>query len=299
MTRTSQSVTPDGVGEDPEGPATVLLRGPSEETWGPIWDQRDPRTMNVLAITTRLDPLEWIDACEEQLGELPVKTGAIRLGRSIDPATPSDHPSHEGVDLPLTAVERPSDLDELYTAINLYITEWLHTDQRTVIWLESLTPVIEHVGAKRTISFVESLAERLRMTGAVAYVRVDPRDHDDHSLSMVEGAFDRVVEVESSGPAVATDTREESVLRALRTAEGPMSVEAIAGRVAASENARHPEGREPANARLVEIDLYHACLPKLADAGVVSVEWDRRLVELAIEPAHVDALLERRGGSER
>lgn len=299
MTQTSQSVTPGGVGGDADGPATVLLRGPSEETWGPIWDQRDPRAMNVLAITTRLDPLEWIDACEMQLDELPVKTGAIRLGRSIDPATPSDHPSHETADLPLTAVERPSDLDELYTAINLYITEWLHTDQQTVIWLESLTPVIEHVGTKRTISFVESLAERLRMTDAVAYVRVDPRDHDDNTLSLVGDAFDRVVEVESAGPSVATDTREEAVLRTLRTAEGPISVGTIAGRVAANENARHPEGREPANARLVEIDLYHACLPKLADAGVVSVEWDRRVVELAVEPTRVDALLARRGDPDR
>lgn len=298
MTYTSHSVTPGGGRDDADGPATVLLCGPSEETWGPIWDQRDPRRMNVLAITTRLDPLEWIDACEEQLGELPLKTGAIRLGASIDPVTTLDRPSHETVDLPLTAVERPSDLDELYTAVNLYITEWLHTDQQTVIWLESLTPVIEHVGINRTVTFVESLAERLDMTDAVVYAGVDPRDHDDHTLSLVRNAFDRVVETETEGPSVAADSREEAVLRALRMA-GALSVEAIAGRVAANENARHPEGRDPANARLVEIDLYHACLPKLADAGLVTVDWGRRTVELAISPARVEGLLDRRDGHGR
>lgn len=296
MTQTSHSVTPGGIGEDDDGPATVLLRGPSEETWGPIWDQRDPRTMNVLAITTRLDPLEWVDACEGQLGELPVKTGAIRIGTPIDPATTPERPAHEGVDLPLTAVERPSDLAELYTAINLYITEWLHTDEQTVIWIESLTPVIEHVGTKRTVSFVEALAKRLRMTGAIAYARVDPRDHDDHTLSLVGDAFDRVVEAGADEAAVA-DSREERVLRVLRTAER-LSIETIAGRVAAGENARHPEGHEPANARLVAIDLYHASLPKLADAGLVTVDWKGRTAELAVEPTLVDALLSRRGRRE-
>lgn len=293
--QTSHTVTPEGVGEDDDGPATVLLRGPHEETWGPIWDQRDPQRMNVLAITTRLDPLEWVDACENQLGELPVKTGAIRLGTPIEPKTP-DRASHETVDLPLTAVERPSDLDELYTAINLYISEWLHTDQGTVIWLESLTPVIEHVGTNRTITFIESLAERLRMTGAIAYVRLDPRDHDDRTLSMIGDVFDRVVETERE-EGVAADSREEAVLRTLGS-EGLLSVETIAGRVAARENARHPEGREPTNARLVEIDLYHAWLPKLADAGLVAVDWSGRTVELAVTPAHVDRLLARRDDGE-
>ncbi len=291
MTQTSHSVTPGGTGES-GGPATVLLRGPTEETWGPIWDQRDPRTMNVLAITTRLDPLEWVDGCEQQLGELPVKTGAIRIGTPIDPATTPTQPSHETVDLPLTAVERPSDLAELYTAINLYITEWLHTDQQTVIWLESLTPVIEHVGAKRTITFVEALAERLRMTGAVAYARIDPRDHDDHTLSMIGNAFDQVVETERSDQVTA-DSREERVLRTLRTA-GELSIETLAGRVAASGNARHPEGRDPVNARLVAIDLYHASLPKLADDGLIAVDWGERAAELAVEPGRVDGLLARR-----
>lgn len=297
MMQTSHSVTPGGTGEDDGGPSTVLLRGPSEETWGPIWDQHDPRAMNVLAITTRLDPLCWIDACEQQLGELPKKTGAIRLGTPINPMK-RDPPSHELVDLPLTAVERPSDLDELYTAINLYITEWLHTDQGTVIWLESLTPVIEHVGVERTITFIESLAERLRMTGAVAYVRVDPRDHDEHALSLIGNAFDRVVEIEGSGSTVAATSREETVLRALHS-EDTLSVEAIAGRVAATENARHPEGRDPANARLVEIDLYHACLPKLADAELVTVDWEHRTAKLAVEPDCLDTLFTRRGSQEQ
>ncbi|WP_122090563.1 DUF7504 family protein [Halalkalicoccus subterraneus] len=295
--QTSQSSIPGDVAEEGDSPATVLLCGPHGESWGPIWDQRDPESVNVLAITTHLDPLEWIDACEQQLGTLPMKTGAIRLGTPIDPLT-TDHPSHEGADLPLTAVERPSDLDELYTAINLYITEWLHTDQQTLIWLESLTPVIEHVGAKRTIAFVESLAERLRMTGTVAYARLDPRDHDEHTRSMIRSAFDRVVEIEADGPAVAADSREELVLRALR-AEGRLSADALAGRVAANENARHPDGYDPANARLIEIDLYHASLPKLADAGFVNVEWDERIVELAVEPERIDGLLERRNGGAR
>lgn len=251
----------------------------------------------MLAIACRRDPIDWLDAWESHIGELPTKMGVIRIG-AMSPSAGIDRSVRETIDLPLAAVDRPSDLNELYAAISLYVSEWLHTDQRTVIWLESLTPMLDHVGTESTLEFLEALTDRLRATGAIAYVQLDRRAHDDRTVAKVRSAFDTVIETgdrtaEPPSPDPVDHPRRRAVLRTLQGEEGPLSLSAIAGRVAARENARHPEGVDPANARLIGIDLHHAQLPKLANAGLIDADPERRAVDLAVPHERVDAVLAR------
>lgn len=297
-----QSASGTGADED-SAPTTVLLcgsGGPTGEMWGPLWAQRDPRETNVLAITSRRNPVEWLDDWEEHVGDLPRKTGVIRVGRPLDSSVDLDRSKHEGISLPLTSVERPGDIGELYTAITLYASEWLHTDQKTIIWLESLTPLLEHVGIQRTLDFVERLGDRLETLGATAYFRLDPATHEDYTADLLRSSFDVVVEseeLEKRASAIPNgtlaDPRRRTVLRALQAANGPLSIEDGAARVAARENDRHPEGVEPIDARLVAIDLQHAHLPKLAEAGLIEVDTERRVVSLDVPVERVGAYLDR------
>jgi hypothetical protein len=284
-------------------PTTVLLRGsgdPSEEMWGPLWAQRDPRETNVLAIASQRNPVEWLDAWEEEVGDLPRKVGVIRVGRPLDSRVDLDRSKHEGISLPLTSVERPSDLGELYTAITLYATEWLHTDQKTVVWLESLTPLLENVGIQRTLDFVDRLGDRLETLGATAYFGLDPAVHEKYTADVFRSSFDLVVEADGSEEplrAIPEEAlaapRRRAVLRALLSAGGSLSIEDGAARVAARENDRHPDGVEPIEARLVAIDLQHAHLPKLAEAGLIEVDTERRVASLSVPAVRVDAYLAR------
>lgn len=292
-----------GVGTDEDAaPTTVLLCGsgdPTGDMWGPLWAQRDPAETNVLAITSQRNPVEWLDAWERHIGDLPTKMGVIRVGRSLDSSVDLDRSKHEGISLPLTSVERPGDLGELYTAITLYASEWLHTDQKTIVWLESLTPLLEHVGLQRTLDFVERLGDRLETLGATAYFRLDPAAHEGYTADVLRSAFDVVVESnESEEPpavpnGVLAEPRRRTILRALQTANGSLPIEDGAARVAARENDRHPEGVEPTDARLVAIDLQHAHLPKLAEAGLVEVDTARRVVRLSVPAERVDTYLSR------
>jgi hypothetical protein len=284
-------------------PTTVLLCGsgdPTGDMWGPLWAQRDPAETNVLAITSQRNPVEWLDAWEKHIGDLPTKMGVIRVGRALDSSVDLDRSKHEGISLPLTSVERPGDLGELYTAITLYASEWLHTDQKTIIWLESLTPLLEHVGLQRTLDFVERLSDRLETLGATAYFRLDPAAHEDYTADLLRSAFDVTVESNESGEqpsavpdGVLAEPRRRAILRALQTANGSLPIEDGAARVAARENDRHPEGVEPIDARLVAIDLQHAHLPKLAEAGLVEVDTERRVVSLNVPVERVDTYLSR------
>lgn len=290
-----------GVGSEENAvPSTVLLCGsgdPTGEMWGPLWAQRDPRETNVLAITCRRNPVEWLDAWEEHIGDLPTKMGVIRIGQPLDSNVDLDRSKHEGVNLPLTAVERPSDLGELYTAITLYATEWLHTDQRTIVWLESLTPLLRHVGIQRTLDFVERLGDRLETLGATAYLRLDPAAHEGYVLDVLRSSFDLVVESGERLPTVPDDllanSRRRTVLRTLQAADESLPIEDAAARIAAHENEQHPNGTEPVDARLVAIDLQHAHLPKLAKAGLVEVDTERRTTSLAVPAERIDAYLSR------
>lgn len=289
--------------DEDAAPTTVLLCGsgdPTGEMWGPLWAQRDPQETNVLAITSRRNPVEWLDAWERHIGDLPTKMGVIRVGRSLDSSVDLDRSKHEGISLPLTSVERPGDLGELYTAITLYASEWLHTDQKTIVWLESLTPLLEHVGLQRTLDFVDRLGDRLETLGATAYFRLDPAAHEDYTADLLRSVFDVVVESNESEEqpsaipvGVLAEPRRRTMLRALQTANGSLPIEDGAARVAARENDRHPEGVEPTDARLVAIDLQHAHLPKLADAGLVEVDTERRVVSLDVPVERVDAYLAR------
>jgi hypothetical protein len=291
-----------GVGSDDDeaAPTAVLLCGsgdPEGETWGPLWAQRDPSETNMLTITCRRDPVQWLDAWEEHVGDLPVKMGVIRVGRPMDPTVDLDRSTHEGIALPLTSVERPSDVGELYTAITLYVSEWLYTDQRTVVWLESLTPLLRNVGLDRTLEFVERLRDRLQPVDATVYFRLDPAAHDEYAVDLLRTSFDLVVESDGGSTAVPDELlevpRRRTLLRTLRAANGPLSIEDGAARVAARENDRHPDGVEPADARLVAIDLRHSHLPKLANAGLVAVDEERRTVTLDVPSHRVEACLSR------
>lgn len=293
----------DGAGsDDGSAPTTVLLCGsgdPTGEMWGPLWSQRDPQETNLLAVTCKQTPVELLDAWEEQIGDLPVKMGVIRIGQSLDSSVDLDRSEHEGISLPLTAVERPSDIGELYTAITLYATEWLYTDQRTIIWLESLTPLLRHVGIQRTLDFVERLGDRLAELDATVYFRLDPAVHEPDVIELLRSSFDLVVESDDrSAPlpdGLLADRRRRTLLRALRAAGGSLPIEDGAARIAAHENDHHADGVEPVNARLVAIDLQHGHLPKLEEAGLLEVDRERRIVDLSVPSARIDTYLRRVG----
>lgn len=73
---------------------------------------------------------------------------------------------------------------------------------------------------------------------------------------------------------VLTHQRRRRVLALLRGTDGPASLSEVAAELAADEACDDPAER-------VEISLYHRHVPKLAAAGLVAFDADRRTLTLA------------------
>lgn len=274
-------------------PTTVLLRSDRDaasvhETWAPLWAQRDPDETNVLAITDTRSPVEWLDAWEHHIGDLPPKLGVIRIGGSMESVAPLDRFQYQQADAPLTAVERPGDLAELYTAIDLYLDEWAHTDQRTIVWIDSLTPLLDHVEIGHFTEFLDALTSRLGTAGAVAYAHLDA--NDERTAELVSPLFDTAIEsvgrlhVPPTGlpDGLLEPPRRRRLLAVLGEADGSLPIGELAARIARRENDDRPDENAPVDANLVHIDLYHDHLPNLTDAGLLSADRTSDAVSLAI-----------------
>lgn len=82
--------------------------------------------------------------------------------------------------------------------------------------------------------------------------------------------------------ALADDSRRH-VLSALCRAESPLSLSELAIDLANAETGPAGPGAEDDPVRSRKVELYHRHVPKLADAGLVEFDAERRTVTLATE----------------
>nr|WP_210424118.1 hypothetical protein [Halorussus ruber] len=160
-----------------------------------------PAETNLLVVSYRDGPDEWLQNCRQHVGELPAEVGFVNVGEMTRSASaslsasggPSRSPTPADA-LPLAAtVEDPADLTAVGVRASEYLETWDCNGNRTVVVLDSVTGLLEAVSLDRAFEFLHLLAGRVESVDGRIYFLLHPEAHDDRSLSIVRELADAAV----------------------------------------------------------------------------------------------------------
>nr|WP_276302225.1 hypothetical protein [Halorussus sp. DT80] len=159
-----------------------------------------PAETNLLVLSYRDGPDEWLGDWKRHVGEPPAEVGFVTVGemaRSASanvPGGPARSPPGDALPLAET-VEDPADLATLGVRASEYLEAWdgNGNGNRTVVVLDSLTGLLEAVSLDRAFEFLHLLAGRVESVDGSAYYLLDPEAHDYESVSVVRELADAVV----------------------------------------------------------------------------------------------------------
>lgn len=267
--------------------SSALVLAPSPTVLGGVREdlRRTERleTSNVLLVVYGHGPETVRDIWRDRIDETPARLGVIGVGAAND-EDDSEPVSADGADV-LTSVRNPDDVSDLGMTISLYLEDWATAETRTVLGFHSLTAMLGHVDLETVFKFLHVLTRRLDAIETSGRFYLDPVSVDEQTIETLRPVFDTVIErgrpeeADPITPDVAFDlvraSRRRYVLyHLLESAEG-VTVEGLATSVAAREDDADPDR--------IETSLRHSHLPKLEDAGLISLDSDRVVPRRSIE----------------
>jgi hypothetical protein len=149
-----------------------------------------PAETNLLVLSYRDSPDEWLRSWQNRVGELPAEVGFVHVGETTRSAASrsgaSARPQTPGDTLPLAeTVSDPTDLAAVGVRASEYLEAWDGNGRQTVVVLDSLTGLLEFVDLDRAFRFLHVLTGRVESVGGRGYYLLDPDAHDDRSVSTV------------------------------------------------------------------------------------------------------------------
>nr|WP_137286229.1 hypothetical protein [Halorussus salinisoli] len=169
-----------------------------------------PAETNLLVVTYRENLDAWLRDWRRSVGDMPSEVGFVHVGdatrsaagaRSAASATTSVPSSPADTSPVVKAVSDPTDLARVGVGASEYLETWDGNGRETVVYLDSLTAMLESVALDRTFAFLHVLAGRVESVDGRGYYLLDPSAHDHRSLSVVRELADAVVDLDASREA--------------------------------------------------------------------------------------------------
>ncbi|MDL5360893.1 hypothetical protein [Halalkalicoccus sp. NIPERK01] len=230
------------------------------------------REWNVLIVAYGYSHRDLRTAWHDRIDDAPAAFGTITVGNGGDGGGDVAPVSRAGRDV-TTSIRARTDLAELGTTISLYLDDW--TEGRTLVCFHTLEDLLDGVGTQTAFRFLHVLTRRLAKADAVGRFSLDPLAVDERTIRTLEPLFDVVYQEGEEPPSITPETafdvlrapRRRYVLHYLRENPGPTTVAALADWVARYEPDAD-DGR-------LETSMYHSHLPKLENAGLISLDGTR------------------------
>lgn len=187
-------------------PANTLLEATSSQDGAEadVYDVLDrPGETNLLVLSYDDGPESWFHDWQTRVGDLPTEVGFVHVGVEMRSTATTSVDANLGLGsdhgpLLIDVVSDPTDLSRLGVAMSEYLESWAGNGRQTVVYLDSLTKLLEHVDSDRAYKFLHLLAGRVGSVDGRGYYRLDPSAHDDQSLAVVRELADSVVDLDAS-----------------------------------------------------------------------------------------------------
>lgn len=166
-----------------------------------VYDLLDrPSETNLLVLSYRNGPEAWLQGWRTYVGDLPSEVGFVHIGVKTRSATAFENalsdPPVASTPLPADAVSDPSDLARVGINASEYLESWDGNGAETVVYLDSVTEMLEHADLERVFKFLFILAARVESVGGRVFCLVDPSAHDEYSLRVIREIADDVVDLD-------------------------------------------------------------------------------------------------------
>ena len=235
----------------------------------------EPTRRNLVTVSCRLSADEIVDRWRDRVGSAPAKFGVVAVGERTRSAVAPETPDSGLV----RTVADPGALSRLRESVEDYLAEWEVTDD-TVVYLDAVDALVDHASLPAVVEFLDRLTDSLSSVGVVGCASFATGERDGRAMRPVTELFGSVIELDERGardagqlPAervfdVLATRRRRRVLRYLLHAGEPLHLRDLAERLA-------DDGASAADHERVRREytgLHHVALPKLTEAGVVTVE---------------------------
>jgi len=236
----------------------------------------EPTRRNVMTVSCRLSADEMVDRWRDRVGSAPAKFGVVAVGERSRSVAPAETPDR-GI---VRTVADPGALTRLRESVEDYLAEWDATDD-TVVYLDAVDALVDHASLPAVVGFLDRLTDSLSAVGAVGCASFATGKRNGRAMRPVTELFGSVLELDE--PDALTDgdrppsdqvfevlstRRRRRVLRHLLYAGEPLHLRELAERLV-------DDGSDVADDERVRREytgLHHVALPKLTEAGVVTVE---------------------------
>ncbi|PSQ38788.1 hypothetical protein BRD13_05535 [Halobacteriales archaeon SW_5_70_135] len=175
-----------------EGTTSVLFLSPDSGDDGVcprllLGGDAEDAGIDLLRIAYR-DPGRVVEGWPTHVADPPARARLITAGRAAAVV--------EEADLDVPAVERvsPADLTELGIRTSEVLEEWSDDDRRSVVCLDSITDVLDHVSFETAYRFLHVFTNQLCAADAIGHFHMTPEAHDDCAVQRTMALFDVVAE---------------------------------------------------------------------------------------------------------
>lgn len=165
-----------------------------------------PSETNLLVVSYLDGPDEWLPDLRAYAETLPADVGFVRVGETTrSAATATANVAPDSRFPAVNAVSDPADLTGLGILVSEYFERWAETDRRTVLYVDSVTALLQFVELDQAYRFLHVLGGRVRSVDGTAYYRLDPDAHESRTLAVLRNLMDSVVDLTPDAEADASN----------------------------------------------------------------------------------------------
>lgn len=155
--------------------------------------------MNLLVLSYRKSPDGWLRDWQQHTETLPQELRCVQIGATTRGSETSDSPTLKSKSpSPVEMLASPTDLPGLKEHIRVHLKRWAKNGNRTVVYLDSLEPLLQAVGLVDAHAFLHALTGRIRSVDGYGYYQLQSKTDYPEIVDLLVELTDNQIDLDDS-----------------------------------------------------------------------------------------------------